>query len=69
MGRRLISHLEWIDETYFEHMRFAWSVAFVMFVHGLLPWVWQFKASDMMIEKEAQRQAKLKRGYSEPKEK
>ena len=64
MGRRLIKHLQWIDESYFEHLRFAWSVAFVLLVHGLLPWVWQFKATEMMEQKEAQRQQKLRRGQS-----
>lgn len=64
MARRLINHLEWIDESYFEHMRFAWSVAFVMFVHGLMPWVWQFKATEMMSKREVQRQEKLRRGRS-----
>ena len=38
MGRRL-SHLHEAGETYFEHLRFAWSVGFVMIVHGLLPWI------------------------------
>jgi len=64
MARRLIKHLEWINEGYFEHLRFAWSVAFVMFVHGLLPWVWQYKASDMMHTKEVKRNEKMRRGRS-----
>jgi len=64
MAGRLIKHLEWIDESYFEHLRFAWSVAFVLIVHGIFPWVWQFKATEMMQKKEMARQEKLRRGRS-----
>ena len=63
MARRLrIKHLEWIQESYLEHLWFAWSVAFVLIVHGLLPWVWQFKASEMTSKREIQRMEKLRRG-------
>ena len=63
MGRRLrIRHLEWIQETYLEHLWFAWSVAFVLIVHGLFPWMWQFKASEMTSKREIQRMEKLRRG-------
>ena len=64
MAGRLIKHLEWIDESYFEHLRFAWSVAFVLIVHGIFPWAWQFKATEMMQKKEMARQEKLRRGRS-----
>lgn len=43
-----MKHLEKINESYFEHLCFAWKVAFVLLVHGLLPWVWEDKASQMM---------------------
>ena len=39
-----LKHLESIQETYFEHLRFAVSVAFVLVVHGLFPWVWAFQS-------------------------
>ena len=39
MASRL-RHLRVIHETYLEHLWFAWSVAFVLIVHGLLPWIW-----------------------------
>lgn len=64
MARRLIKHLQWIDESYFEHMYFAWSVAFVLIVHGLFPWMWQFKATEMMARQETKRREKLRRGRS-----
>ena len=58
----MIKHLEWIQEGYFEHLRFAWSVGFVMIVHGLLPWVWTDKASEMLARKWCERAEKLERG-------
>ena len=63
MARRL-KHLSEAGETYFEHLRFAWSVSFVMLVHGLLPWVWEYRATEMMSKREIQRQEKLRRGRS-----
>ena len=58
------NHLKEAGETYFEHLRFAWSVAFVMIVHGLLPWVWEYKATEMMSKREIERREKLRRGRS-----
>jgi len=63
MARRL-KHLEEAGETYFEHLRFAWSVGFVMLVHGLLPWVWEFRATEMMARQEMKRREKLRRGHA-----
>ena len=59
-----LKHLESIQETYFEHLWFAVSVAFVLIVHGLLPWVWAFKASDMMEMRDIERREKIRRGRS-----
>lgn len=56
------SHLKEAGETYFEHLRFAWSVAFVLFVHGLLPSVWQYKATEMMARQDMKRRENLRRG-------
>lgn len=64
MGRRLIEHLDWIDESYFEHLWFAWSVAFVLIVHGLLPWVWEFRATEMTARREIKRNEKMRRNRS-----
>jgi hypothetical protein len=43
--------------TYWSHFRFAWKemvrlecMAFVMFTHGLLPWVWDHKFSRYIKE-------------------
>lgn len=56
-----IKHLQWIQETYWEHLKFAWSVAFVMLVHGLLPWVWEFRATEMMAKREMARNEKIRK--------
>ena len=42
------SHLEEVNKSYFEHLFGAWKVAFILFVHGLLPNVWRYKASDLL---------------------
>ena len=58
-------HLKEIQETYFEHLWFAWSVAFVLIVHGLFPFLWSMKASDMMDLKTVERREKWRRGRDE----
>ena len=60
----MFKHLEQIQETYFEHLWFAVSVAFVLIVHGLFPWVWAMKASDMMEMRDIERREKIRRGKS-----
>jgi hypothetical protein len=47
-----MNHLEENNVTYFEHLRFAWGVAFVLIVHGLLPNIWKDKASHLLCDKE-----------------
>ena len=42
------NHLEEVNKTYFEHLLRAWKVAFILIVHGLLPNVWRYKASDLL---------------------
>jgi hypothetical protein len=44
------NHLEEIDKTYLEHLVGAWKVAFILFVHGLLPNIWRYKASDLLYK-------------------
>ena len=53
-----MKHLEDINETYFEHLRFAVSVAVVFIVHGLFPWVWETKGTDMIRARETKRAKK-----------
>ena len=41
-----MDHLRETGKGYFEHLLGAWKVAFILLVHGLLPNVWRYKASD-----------------------
>ena len=41
-----MDHLRETGKGYFEHLLGAWKVAFILFIHGLLPNVWRYKASD-----------------------
>ena len=59
-----MKHLEDINETYLEHLWFAVSVAFVFIVHGLFPWVWKTKGTDMIRVREVQRAETLRRDQS-----
>lgn len=43
-----MKHLEDAKESYLQHLCFAWKVAFILFVHGLLPFVWETRASELM---------------------
>lgn len=56
-----MKHLKYIQESYLDHLCFAWKVAGVLIVHGLLPEVWGSKASDMMYLKEVERREKIRK--------
>ena len=56
-----MKHLKENGETYWEHLRFAWSVGFVMIVHGLLPFVWEYKATEMISKQEMKRREYIRR--------
>ena len=55
------NHLKEAGETYFEHLKFAWSVGFVILIHGLLPWIWEYKATEMMARKDMERRERARR--------
>lgn len=44
------SHLKETNKGYFEHLLGAWKVAFILLVHGLLPNVWEDRASDLLLD-------------------
>ena len=48
MRKNESSHLESVQLSYWGHLFRAWSIALVLFVHGLFPNVWKQKASQMM---------------------
>ena len=43
-----MSHLNDTQMTYFQHLRRAYKIAFVLIVHGLFPNICKTKASEMM---------------------
>ena len=43
-----MSHLHDTGFSYLRHLYRAWSIAFVLVIHGLFPNVWQNKASNML---------------------
>lgn len=43
-----MKHLKEANMTYFQHLRFAWSMAFALLVHGLIPSLFTTYASDKM---------------------
>ena len=34
-----MKHLKEVGMNYFQHIKFAWSIAFASFVHGIFPWL------------------------------
>jgi hypothetical protein len=46
-----MSHLDDVNHTYFQHLRRAWKIAFILFIHGLFPEIWKTKASDELCQK------------------
>jgi len=47
-----MKHLEENNVTYFEHLQFAWSVAFILLVHGLFPFIWTNRGSELLCKEE-----------------
>ena len=43
-----MSHLKETGLNYFRHMRRAFHISFVSFVHGIFPNVWTHKVSDII---------------------
>jgi len=43
-----MSHLKDVNMSYVRHLYRAWSIALVLIVHGILPNIWEHKASDMI---------------------
>jgi len=45
-------HLQDVQMNYFQHLFHAWRMSFILWVHGLLPWIWETKVSDEIIDYE-----------------
>lgn len=46
-----MKHLQETGYTYFQHMARAFSIATVLVVHGIFPFIWEDKASNMLCTK------------------
>jgi len=44
-----MKHLTDIGMGYFRHLLHAWRMAFILIVHGLIPYVWETKFSDEIM--------------------
>lgn len=51
-GKRPMGHLKDNNVTYFQHLRFAWSVAFILIVHGIFPFLWKDRGSELLCSEE-----------------
>jgi hypothetical protein len=46
----MFQHLKDINMTYLGHLRHAWRMGFMLFIHGLIPSIWTTKVSDEIID-------------------
>ena len=44
----LFQHLKDINMGYLTHLTHAWRMSFILFIHGLIPSIWETKVSDEM---------------------
>ena len=45
-----MKHLKEVEMTYLQHLWHGWSIATVLIVHGLIPWIWETKATEMLCK-------------------
>jgi hypothetical protein len=43
-----MKHLDDVKMSYFEHLKFAWSMAFALLIHGVFPSLFTTYASDKL---------------------
>ena len=46
----MFRHLKEIEMSYLTHLTHAWRMSFILFIHGLLPNIWETKVSDEIID-------------------
>jgi len=46
----MFQHLKDTNMSYTKHLYCAWRFAFILFIHGIIPSIWETKASDEMKE-------------------
>ena len=45
-----MNHLKNTNMGYFKHLLHAWIMAAILIVHGILPFIWETKVSDEIID-------------------
>ena len=45
----LFRHLKEIEMGYLTHLTHAWRMSAILFIHGLIPSIWETKVSDEII--------------------
>lgn len=43
-----MSHLKEVNMSYFQHLKRAWSISFILLVHGVFPNIWKTKATELL---------------------
>ena len=46
----MFRHLKEIEMSYLTHLTHAWRMSFILFIHGLIPSIWETKVSDEIID-------------------
>ena len=46
----MFRHLKEIEMSYLTHLLHAWRMSFILFIHGLIPSIWETKVSDEFID-------------------
>ena len=46
----LFRHLKEIEMGYLTHLTHAWRMSAILFIHGLIPSIWETKVSDEIID-------------------
>ena len=45
-----MTHLADVGMNYVQHLIRAWSIAFILMVHGVFPNVWKTKANELLCD-------------------
>ena len=46
----MFQHLKEIEMGYLTHLTHAWRMSAILFIHGLIPSIWETKVSDEIID-------------------
>lgn len=46
-----MQHLKQAGMSYFQHLKFAWSIAGAAFIHGIFPWLFTDYVSNKILHR------------------